>query len=133
MIDNSTNDSSKFEELELYFNARMKFLRESWHDHRHMRFFDTIQTSREYLIANSGFDMLVRLSSTMPGNVTVSRKEDGTVRHRRFKINLTAAIIDDDGEEHKNVAKFVTGYSMIEYNKTRVMYLTGGYVRSILE
>ena len=66
-------------------NGRFNFLMENWNN-KHFRIFDIPQKASQYL-KNNKSSVLVRLSSTKPGEITVTFKRGQEILHTRYKTS----------------------------------------------
>jgi len=74
-------------------NERFNFLMEYWNN-KHFRIFDIPQEASQYL-ENNKFSVLVRLSSTKPGKISVTFKSGQKILHIRYKTSALHIIFDN--------------------------------------
>jgi hypothetical protein len=99
------------------FAARLHFLKKVWSD-VNFRPFDTIQSSVQYLQLQKDQHFLIRLSTTVPGGITLTfRKDLGSkeIVHTRFAVNILGNITDSHGREHSTVESFANWFSTNKY------------------
>lgn len=65
--------------------GRINFLMKNWNN-KHFRIFDAPKQASEYL-ENNKHRVLVRLSSTKPGKISVTFKRDQKIFHTRYKTS----------------------------------------------
>jgi hypothetical protein len=116
------------------FSARLHFLKKVWSD-VNFRPFDTIESSVHYLHLQSNQHFLIRLSTTVPGGITLTfRKDVGSkeIVHTRFAVNNLGNITDSHGHQHSTVASFANWFSAHKYNQanTNKTIPLAGYIQA---
>ncbi|MCA9507754.1 MAG: hypothetical protein KC505_04950 [Myxococcales bacterium] len=74
--------------------ARLEFLENYW-AHDFFRAFDRVEGAANYLKSSSGVNYIVRLSTTFPGYVTISRKIGKKILHARIRLDASGNFITD--------------------------------------
>ena len=123
-------DASRPETI-LVFNSRLKFLQKVWSDKQHFRPFDTIKSSVQYLQGQKDQDFLIRLSTTIPGSITLSfRKEmwSNQIVHTRFTVSSNGNVVDSCGTEHSDVASLALWFSSSKFETSKQNFQPAGYV-----
>lgn len=92
---NSTSQSKTY--------SRLDFLNRVWEE-QSFRPFDDVTSSVNFLIQNPGKGLLVRLSTTVPGAITVTfRAKNNKIFHERFLLNDKAYLEDGKGRSFLNI------------------------------
>jgi len=108
--------------------TRIQFLKTVWSDEQ-FRPFDTIDSSVHYLQSNLEQDCLVRLSTTVPGCITISFRSQtqNTILHTRYFLNSKGNLKDSDGHEHTSCKSLLEWFAKKDYYKRPVR--VAGYVQ----
>merc|ERR1711976_919664 len=94
------------------FNTRLNFLKSCWDNVELFRPFDTVQTSAKHLLSTPRAHFLVRLSTTVPGSITISFRSENTIKHTRFTLNTAGEIQDGQGNKHSSLLSLSNWFSL---------------------
>jgi len=88
-------------------NGRFNFLIENWNN-KHFRIFDLPKEASEHLEINK-YSVLLRLSSTKPGEITVTFKRGQEILHTRYKTSGLHIVVK--GQLLLTMEQFITKIS----------------------
>lgn len=111
--------------------SRLNFLNNVWED-PHFRPFDDVQSSVKYFASHKDKDFLIRLSSTVPGSITLSFRKvprSTEILHTRFTVNNNGNIVDSHKTEHTSIKSLANWFCYNKYRGSSVS--AAGYVCSV--
>ena len=111
--------------------ARLSFLNNVWED-SHFRPFDDVQSSVKYFASHKDKDFLIRLSSSVPGSITLSFRKvpkSSEILHTRFNVNNSGNIVDSHKNEHATIKSLANWFCYNKYRGSSVS--AAGYVCSV--
>jgi len=79
-------EEQRIEEQKERFNGRIKFLFSIWEETEFFSPFETIESSSERLVNCIGDTYIIRLSTTAVGNITITKRTQTSITHRRLPI-----------------------------------------------
>lgn len=83
---------------------RLQFLSASWDNYEEFRPFDTVESSEEYLRNNLDKGFIIRLSTSQPGKITVTRRAQGNIiTHTRFTVLNNGGLVDGRGNQFDSI------------------------------
>ena len=114
--------------------SRINFLRDEWSSML-FRPFDDQNSATKYLIQNPMYDIVIRLSATIPGAITVSFRQGRSkpdckiVNHTRYFLSKNGKLLtkNDKGkeEEHPSLESFGAWFTLTKYKVHFPLRFTG--------
>jgi hypothetical protein len=94
------------------FQSRLNFLQKAWCDTSNFRPFDTVKSSTAFLMKHPQHSFLIRLSTTVPGGITMTFKHNPkNIYHTRFEVNIRGYVVDSLGKEHETIGSLAEWFA----------------------